>query len=226
MPIKLIGRRGGERCRGESDPVVGSIEHGVEPLEEGLPVDKIETLAAGAPKIVNNQIEISSNTADVGVEASRPQLGVRSEGKGDAVDDEVQVRQLVELRTRDPQQASIPVRNRPSCRLIFGECVAGQENQGCSGIDNAGGRRENSGRSKCDGLIYPPEFVCGRSFGEWRERDAAGELGGIGATESELAIGYLVGGGGLKRHRHKSGRDFPLSDQVLGHCRNRGACSG
>ena len=54
----------------------------VEPLQEGLPVDKVQALATGLPEITNDEVDLARRAADGGVERSRPDLGVGRELKG------------------------------------------------------------------------------------------------------------------------------------------------
>ena len=52
--------------------------------------------------------------------------------------------------------------------------------------------------------------------------DRSGVLGGVGATEGQLAILAVVGRRGLKRHGNKVRWDGPLAEQVIGDCGDGG----
>jgi hypothetical protein len=79
---ELVG--GGSRVRGcsKTDTGVGGIEHRVEALKEGVTIDEVETLAAGAAKVVDNEVDVAGATTNVGVKGARPDLAIRGESVG------------------------------------------------------------------------------------------------------------------------------------------------
>ena len=72
----LIGRGLREGSSGKSNTLVGSVEDGVETLEEGETVDEVEAFAAGRAKTVGDEVNRVSNTTNVSVEGTRPDLGI------------------------------------------------------------------------------------------------------------------------------------------------------
>lgn len=74
----LIGGGCGKGGGSETDTLVGGVEDGVEALEEGETIDEVETLTAGCAKAVSDEIDVPSNTANVSVKGTRPDLGIRS----------------------------------------------------------------------------------------------------------------------------------------------------
>lgn len=82
-PIQpLVGGGSGEGGGSETDPLVSGIENGVEALEESEPVDEVETLAAVGAKIVDDEVDAASNTADISVEGTGPELTIGSQLEG------------------------------------------------------------------------------------------------------------------------------------------------
>ena len=71
-----------KRSRGQTDTVVGSVEDGVEALEEGKAVDEVEALARVRSKIPNDEVNVSGGAADCSVQRAGPDLGVSCQFKG------------------------------------------------------------------------------------------------------------------------------------------------
>lgn len=85
IPNKKIASVGGgiRVCGcGKTDLGVRGIEYRVEALEESVAVDEVETLATGRAEVVDNEVDVVGGTTDVGVERTRPDLGVRGESVG------------------------------------------------------------------------------------------------------------------------------------------------
>jgi len=78
----LIGSGLGERGGGKTNTLAGGIEDRIEALEEGVTVDEVETLAGVRAKIVDDKVDVASNTTDVGVEGTGPELSVGGQLKG------------------------------------------------------------------------------------------------------------------------------------------------
>lgn len=78
----LVG--GGIRVRGcgKTDAGVGSIEYRVEPLEECVAVNEVKPLATGRANVLNDEIYSTGTTTKIGVQRTRPDLGVRGESVG------------------------------------------------------------------------------------------------------------------------------------------------
>ena len=69
------------RCR-NTDPLVPSVVHAVEPLKPDLPIDKVQALATGLLVISNDEVNISRHAVYGAIERPRPDLGVGRELKG------------------------------------------------------------------------------------------------------------------------------------------------
>ena len=70
-----------KRCGGQSNTFVGSVKYSVESLEESLPVDEVESLSTWGTKVTNNQVNGTSNTTNVRVKGTRPDLTIGSQSK-------------------------------------------------------------------------------------------------------------------------------------------------
>jgi len=86
----LIGGGCGEGGGSETDTLVGGVEDGVEAFEESETVDEVETLTAGCAKTVGDEVDVPSNTANVSVKGTRPDLGIGSKLKSGSASSEEQ----------------------------------------------------------------------------------------------------------------------------------------
>jgi hypothetical protein len=77
----LVGGGTGEGCSSYSDTFVGSVEHRVESLEESLAVDKVKSFPTRGANVTNDQVNFSSNTTNVRVKGTRPDLSVGSQSE-------------------------------------------------------------------------------------------------------------------------------------------------
>ena len=68
----------GEGCSSKSDTLVGSIKDSIESLKPSLAVDEVKSGSAVAANGANNQVNVTSNTTNVSVKRTRPNLTVRS----------------------------------------------------------------------------------------------------------------------------------------------------
>lgn len=75
-PDDLVGSSICKWSGGEADSFVGGVKHRVEALEEGETVDEVKTLSARSTQVVCDEIDVSSNSANVGVESTGPQLSI------------------------------------------------------------------------------------------------------------------------------------------------------
>ncbi len=153
-PVQLlVGGGCGEGGGSETNPLIGGIEHGVEALEESEPVDEVKTLAAVGSKIVDNEVDAASNSTDVSVEGTGPELTIGSQLEGTlthkkisrengvtmqmrgatySAGDEEQALQACQLCASDAEKAGSAVENTTGCGLVLGECVSSNENKGCA----------------------------------------------------------------------------------------------
>ena len=75
--ILIGGGIGKGRCR-QSNPSVASVVDGVESLEKDLAEDEVHSRSTLGTNVSNNQIYITGDTTNIGVEATRPDLSIRS----------------------------------------------------------------------------------------------------------------------------------------------------
>ena len=66
-------------CGSKSNSRIASVEDSVESLEPSLPIDEVESRSEVAAKVIDNQVNVAGNTANVSVKATRPDLSVGSE---------------------------------------------------------------------------------------------------------------------------------------------------
>jgi len=128
----LVGRGRGVRSRCKADSLVGSVEDGVEALQESVAVDEVETLAAGCTEVVDNEVDGTRNTTNISVEGTRPNLSVGGKGIRNTVGGEDEVLQVGVLGGSDFQETGGAVESSTGCRLVLGESVAGEEDEGGS----------------------------------------------------------------------------------------------
>lgn len=64
---------------GKTDAGAGGIEHRVEAFEERVAVNEVKPFATGRTNVANDEIYGVDATINVGVERTRPDLGVRGE---------------------------------------------------------------------------------------------------------------------------------------------------
>ena len=74
----LIGGGIGVRCSSKSNSRITSVEDSVESLEPSLAIDEVESRSKVAAKVIDNQVNVAGNTANVSVKATRPDLSVGS----------------------------------------------------------------------------------------------------------------------------------------------------
>lgn len=129
---RLVGGGLGEGGVGKADALVGGIEDGVEALEEGVAVDEVETLAGVGAKVVDDAVDASGNTTDVGVERAGENLTVGSELEGASAVDEEQALEGAELGVVETEEAGVSIVDTASRRLVLGEGVGGDEDEGCA----------------------------------------------------------------------------------------------
>ena len=126
-----------------------------------------------------------------------------------------------------------------------GSLTGGDQDEGCSSVDNTSSGREDGSRTVLDGLIDTPVEIGGggRRFGavQFRVsmeilelelsdhmclhgRNRSSELSGVGATERQLAILVWFRGRGLKRDGNNVGWDGSLAEEVVRDCGDGGIC--
>ena len=67
---RSVGGSGGEGGSGETDTLVGGVEHAVEALEEDLSIDEVETLARRGADVVNDEVDSVGIAANGGVQGT------------------------------------------------------------------------------------------------------------------------------------------------------------
>ena len=107
------------------------------------------------------------------------------------------------------------VQHTTCCPLVSLEGVGSEEQESGAGIDDACGRAGDRGRAVLDGLVDTPVEGRGRGGGDGCEGDGAGELGGVGAAEGELAVGGGLGGRRLEGDTDEVGGDEALGEGVV-----------
>jgi len=185
----LVGGSSGEWGGGETDTLVGGIKDGVEALQESETVDEVETFTAGRAKVVDDEVDAVGVTADEGVEAAGPCLGVGGKGEGSAGNGEGQRLEGIELSGGQAQQASGVVKDSTGSLLVCIEGIGSKKNEGGSGIDNTDSGGKNVGTAKLNALADTPEFAGRGGSGKRGERDGSSELGRISSAEGQLAVG-------------------------------------
>jgi hypothetical protein len=78
----LVGGGISELGLGKTDAGVGGIKYRIEPLEECVAVDEVKSLATRRANVVNDEIYGATTTTKIGVERTRPDLGVWGETVG------------------------------------------------------------------------------------------------------------------------------------------------
>ena len=66
-------------CGSKSNSRIASVEDSIESLEPSLPIDEVESRSKVAAEVIDNQVNVAGNTANVSVKATRPDLSVGSE---------------------------------------------------------------------------------------------------------------------------------------------------
>jgi hypothetical protein len=74
-----VGGGRGEACCRQSDSLVGSVVDRVESLEESHAEDEIESGSTIEAIVLDNQINVTENTTNIGIKAPRPDLSVSSQ---------------------------------------------------------------------------------------------------------------------------------------------------
>lgn len=75
----LVGGGVSEGCSSQSDPLVGSVEDGVESFEESLAKDEVQSGSTLATNVTNNQVNLAFNTTNGRVKFTRPDLSIGSQ---------------------------------------------------------------------------------------------------------------------------------------------------
>jgi hypothetical protein len=184
----LVGGSSGEWGGGETDTVVGGIKDGVEALQESETVDEVETFTAGRAKVVDDEVDVTGDTADEGVEAAGPCLGVGGKAEGNAVNVEVQRLEGGELSGGQAQQASGFVKDSTGSLLVCIKGIGGKKNEGGSGIDDTDSGGKNVGSAKLNALADTPEFAGRGGSSNGGECDGSGELGRISSAKGQVSF--------------------------------------
>ena len=77
----LISGSVGVRCSSNSNSWVATVQDNIETLKPSQTVDEVESRSFVTAKIIDNQVNVGRNTANVSVKATRPDLSVGSECK-------------------------------------------------------------------------------------------------------------------------------------------------
>lgn len=128
----LVGSSGGEGSGGKADALVGCVEDGVKALEEGVAVDEVKTLAGVRSEVADDEVDARCNTTNVSVECPGEDLSVGGELEGGTTGDEEQALEGAELGGGDREEAGSSVCGGTGRRLVFGEGVGGNEDEGCA----------------------------------------------------------------------------------------------
>ena len=144
------------RCREgrirNTDPLVLSVIHTVEPLKPDLSIDKVQALARGSPEITNDEVKTSRRAADDSVEGPRPELSVGRELKvglqptlvrntsnggrrnTHTTDGEEQTLQVGERGRGQGQELGGGIEGGASCCLVLLEGISGDQQEGSTFI--------------------------------------------------------------------------------------------
>ena len=83
-------------------------------------------------EIVDDEVDASADTTNVGVKGTGEDLRVGSELEGAGAVDEEQALEGVELGGVETEEASVGVVDTTSRRLVLGEGVGSEEDEGCA----------------------------------------------------------------------------------------------
>ena len=74
----LVGESVGVGCSSNSNSRIASVQDGIESLEPSQAEYEVKSRSFIAAKVTNNQVNVTGNTANVRVKATRPDLSVGS----------------------------------------------------------------------------------------------------------------------------------------------------
>ena len=137
----------GEWSIGQTNSLVGGINHDIETLEEGITVDDIEALTRGRAEVIYDEIDSAGSPTDISVERAGPKLSVGSQFKGG-----------LQLQIRKQNDRLKPMRIGSGDRKEDATHTTGYEEETLQGRELGGGDAEQScrtvGDSSCGGLIF------------------------------------------------------------------------
>ena len=74
----LISGGVGVRCSSNSNSWVATVQDNIETLKPSHTIDEVESRSFVTAKVIDNQVNVARNTANVSVKATRPDLSVGS----------------------------------------------------------------------------------------------------------------------------------------------------
>lgn len=183
--------------------------------------------------ITDDEIDAGGGSTDGGVQRTRPDLTIEerqnglgwkrkeslrvgSQSIGSSADDKVQVGQLAVLGAGDLEETSGTVELSTGGRDVLVVRVGGEEDEGGSGVDDTGGGAQDGSTVIVHALVDTPVRTSRRSGGERDVGDGSSDLGGVGSTEGELAVGNGLRGGGSVVDTDDLGGDGSLRLEVVG----------
>jgi len=220
--IQLVGGGRSELCRRKADLRVGRVINGIEALEEPKSVNKIEPRSTVASQVGRDQVDLAIVASKRRVQGTGPDLRIRGQLEGLVSDLEKQALHLGELACGDSEQAGGLVESCTGGLLVCLEGICSEQQQGCAGIDDAGGKiHDRRVGSVSDALIDSPVVARWGRLRNRNIRDAPRKFRRVRPAEGELAIDSVRGRGrGDVRDTHGFSGDRALLQEVVRNSRD------